>query len=74
MAPQPAVARFPPIPLTGPQLVVVDTGVLYNDIVYRLRKDRQTVLERAAAMGAVRLLAGSHVYDEMYDSLTGFSR
>jgi hypothetical protein len=51
MAPQPAVAQFPAIPLTGPQLVVVDTGVLYNDIVYRLRKNRQTVLKRTAATG-----------------------
>ncbi len=74
MALQSESDRFPPIPLTGPQIVVVDTAVLYNDIVYRLRKGHQTVLERTAATGAIRLLASSHVYGEMYDSLTGFTR
>jgi hypothetical protein len=64
-----------PLPFGGPQLLVLDTGVIYNDIIYRLRQPaRRGVLIGSATAGTTVLLAADHVYDEMYDSLTGHER
>lgn len=63
------------VPLGGPQLVVLDSGVIYDDIVHHLRQPgRSHVLLRSAQAGATRLLAGDHVYDEVYDRLDGYER
>lgn len=64
-----------PVPFGGPQILVLDTGVLYDDIVYRLRyPGRRGVLVGSAHAGATVLLAADHVYDEIYDSVTGHER
>lgn len=64
-----------PVPIGGPQLLVLDSGVIYDDIVHHLRRPgRSHVLVRSAQAGATRLLAGDHVYDEVYDRLDGHER
>jgi hypothetical protein len=66
-APLPAALA---VPLGGPQVLVLDTGVIYNDIVRRLRNPgKPGVLLGSARKGATVLLAADHVYDEVYDSL-----
>lgn len=63
------------LPLGGPQLLVLDSGVIYNDIVYRLRHpERRGVLVGSAQRGTSRLLAADHVFDEIYDRLDGHER
>lgn len=63
------------MPFGGPQLIVLDSGVIYDDIVHRLRRpEKSCVLVTSAQSGAVRLLAGDHVFDEIYDSLDGHER
>ena len=73
----PARAPVEPLalPLGGPHIFVLDTGVLYDDIVYRLRHpESRGVLLGGATTGTIRLFAADHVYDELYDSLGGFER
>jgi hypothetical protein len=63
------------LPLGGPQLAVLDTGVIYNDIVQQLRHGRaEGVVLGSARLGATRLFAADHVYDEVYERLDGFER
>jgi hypothetical protein len=70
-----ASAQPAELPLGGPQIFVLDTGVLYDDIVYRLRHpESRGVLLGGATTGTIRLFAADHVYDELYDSLGGFER
>jgi hypothetical protein len=64
-----------PLPLLGPQVLVVDTMVLYDDIVRRLRHNQpRTALIESVNRRATRLFAASHVYEEMYDHIGGFQR
>jgi hypothetical protein len=70
-----ASAHPVPVPFGGPQMLVLDTGVIYNDIIYRLRNPNgRGALIGSAKAGSTVLLAGEHVYDEVYDSLTGHER
>jgi hypothetical protein len=69
-----SVSVYQQIPLGGPQLLVLDSGVIYDDIVYGLRHERETVLVSSARAGATRLFAAPHVYDEIYDHLDGHER
>ncbi len=63
------------LPLGGPQLLVLDSGVIYNDIVFRLRHpERRGVLLGSAERATSRLLAADHVFDEIYDRLDGHER
>lgn len=63
------------LPLGGPQVFILDTGVLYDDVVYRLRHpESRGVLLGGARTGTIRLFAAEHVYEELYDSLEGFER
>jgi hypothetical protein len=56
-------------------MLVLDTGVIYNDIIYRLRHpDARGALIGSALSGTTVLIAGEHVYDEVYDSLVGHER
>jgi hypothetical protein len=73
--PPPVSSLSASVPFGGPQLIVLDSGVIYDDIVHRLRcPEKSCVLIRSAQSGATRLLAGDHVYDEIYDSLDGHER
>jgi predicted nucleic acid-binding protein len=64
-----------PLPLLGPHVLVVDTMVLYDDIVRRLRHNQaRTALVESVNRRATRLFAASHVYEEMYDHIGGFDR
>jgi hypothetical protein len=63
------------LPLLAPHVLVVDTMVIYDDIVRRLRHNQsRTALVESAKRRATRLFAGSHVYEEMYDHIGGFER
>jgi hypothetical protein len=54
-------------PLGGPQIGVLDTNTIFNDIVYQLRHGRQMgAMVASSRAGAVRLFASSHVYGEVY--------
>lgn len=64
-----------PLPLLGPHVLVVDTMVLYDDIVRRLRHNQpRTALVESVNHRATRMFAASHVYEEMYDHIGGFER
>jgi hypothetical protein len=64
-----------PLPLLGPHVLVVDTMVIYDDIVRCLRHNQsRTALVESARRRATRLFAASHVYKEMYDHIGGFER
>lgn len=62
------------VPFGGPQVVVVDTNVLFSDLVRRVRHDQDTVLVRAGRTGAIRLFAGTHVYTEFYERVCTLER
>jgi predicted nucleic acid-binding protein len=53
-------------PLGGPQLEVLDTNAIFNDLIYQLRHNREVgTLIRSAREGAVWLFATSRVLDEV---------
>lgn len=54
-------------PFGGPQLGLLDTNTIFNDVVYQLRHERQTgAMVASSRAGAIRLFASSHVYGEVY--------
>ncbi len=54
-------------PFGGPQLGILDTNTIFNDLIYQLRHERgDGLMVRSAREGALRLLASSHVYKEVY--------
>jgi hypothetical protein len=57
-------------PFGGPQLGILDTNTIFNDLNYQLRQGRdEGVMVQSARDGALRLLASSHVYREVYGSV-----
>jgi hypothetical protein len=54
-------------PLGGPQLGILDTNTIFNDVIYQLRHGREEgAMIGSARAGAVGLLASSHVYGEVH--------
>lgn len=63
------------LPIGGPQLLVLDSGVIYDDIVHRLRHpQKRGVLIGSSRRGTTRLFSPDHVFDEIYDRLDGHER
>jgi hypothetical protein len=55
-------------PFGGPQLGILDTNTIFNDLVYQLRRGREEgAMVSSARAGAVRLFASAHVYEEVYE-------
>lgn len=55
-------------PFGGPQLGVLDTNTIFNDLIYQLRHERdEGLMVQSSREGAIRLLASSHVYGEVYE-------
>lgn len=53
-------------PFGGPQIGILDTNTIFNDLLYQLRHGREIgVLIRSAQEGAVRLFAATHVLTEV---------
>lgn len=54
------------VPLDGPQLAILDTNAVFNDLIYQLRRGREEgYLVRLAREGAIRLFAATHVLEEV---------
>lgn len=54
-------------PLGGPQLGILDTNTIFNDLIYQLRQGREEgKMLTSARVGAVRLFASSHIFEEVY--------
>jgi hypothetical protein len=55
-------------PFGGPQLGILDTNTIFNDLNYQLRHGRaEGAMVASARSGALRLVASSHVFGEVYE-------